>query len=708
MIRFANYDEFCRFNRKETFMDKNSAQRNLEQKEKQSNHFWLSCLFFPMALVYHEILLRIFDKENVFFTGALFPVILFALAAGFFLTLLFDLLPARKLSRICAIVLTALWTVYVCVEYCCKSYFKIYFGVGYMANMTGNVLHDFGGTMFEVILARIPFILLSLLPLLFLILGRMAIIPEQRKRRAVRWIFLILVVLFQLIGSLIGNFGPHRAQYTYNFNANDTLPQFGLASTLRLEAEYAIFGMPDLPDIDIDFMIDQSSVDHPQAILYDYNKLDIDFQGLVDSSSGTMQSMHRYFNAKVPTQKNEYTGMFAGKNLILITAEAFCPYAISEELTPTLYRLSHEGFVFDNYYQPGWGQSTTGGEFAVMTGLIPTWVNNQVSFYVSSRDSMPFALGHQFAALGYTTKAWHNNTYTYYDRDKTHPNLGYDYVGVGNGLSLTGGGVENWPYSDLEMMQKTVDEYLDPYVNNGTPFHAYYMTVSGHANWGWGNSMASKNRDAAVAAYPNASQPVQGYIAANLELEAAMTYLLERLDEAGALDDTVICMSADHYPYALVEEDRDYYQELSGIQDTEQDTSRYRNTLILWCGSMEQAVKISIPCSAVDIVPTLSNLFGLSYDSRLLSGRDILAPYTPSAVSSDMPLVILPTTAGNSWETAAGIYEAKTGVFTPNPGVTVPEYYVAVVNNMVDAKYTYAKAIIQYDYYNLVLGDQTE
>ena len=56
-------------------------------------------------------------------------------------------------------------------------------------------------------------------------------------------------------------------------------------------------------------------------------------------------------------------------------------YTSFEELTPTLYRLTHEGFVFSNYYQPGWGQSTTGGEFAVLTGLLPTWVGGDVSFW---------------------------------------------------------------------------------------------------------------------------------------------------------------------------------------------------------------------------------------------------------------------------------------------------------------------------------------
>ncbi len=97
--------------------------------------------------------------------------------------------------------------------------------------------------------------------------------------------------------------------------------------------------------------------------------------------------------ARTPSRRNQYTGMFAGKNLILLTAESFSPWFISQELTPTLYRLTHEGFVFSNYYQPGWGQSTTGGEFAVLTGLLPTWVGGDVSFWASRYDYMPLALG---------------------------------------------------------------------------------------------------------------------------------------------------------------------------------------------------------------------------------------------------------------------------------------------------------------------------
>ena len=256
------------------------------------------------------------------------------------------------------------------------------------------------------------------------------------------------------------------------------------------------------------------------------------------------------------------------------------------------------------------------------------------------------------------------------------------------------------------MLEATLDSYADTYLTTGQPFHAYYMTVSGHGSYNWGQSMAAKNRAAAEAAYPNASAPVQAYVAANLELEAALTYLVDQLETRGIADDTVICLSADHYPYALAETGVDYYAELTGRQDSDLDTSRYRNALILWCGGMDQPVTVDTPCSAVDIVPTLSNLFGLRYDSRLLSGRDILADnYDPASASGCIPLVVLPTPVGNSWATAAGVYEARTGTFTPAPGVTPEEGYVDAVNRLVSAKYTYARLIIQYDYYRIVLGE---
>lgn len=672
---------------------------HLEQTPQDAPKRSLWPLFFlPLVLIYHELLMHIFDRSTEFLGMPLVYILLFSAAMGLLLSALVDLLP-RKAAHIVTYVLCVGWTVLTCIEYCCKSYFKTYWGLGFVMQMTGNVVGNFFTTMLEIIVSRLPFILLAFVPLAALIVFRRRLLPGRQLRGRTRLLALAGFIVFQAAGSALCYTGEYKADYTYNFITDRAVPNFGLSASVRLEIQYALFGLPDAPVIEV---VDPEPEPSPEPVAYDYNKMDLDFEAesqLVGSQ--TLANMHKYFSSLTASQKNEYTGMFEGKNLIQITAEAFSPYVISKELTPTLYKLTHEGFVFKNYYQPGWGQSTTGGEFAAMTGVIPTWINNNLSFYVSHKDYMPFALGNQFRALGYTTVAYHNNAYTYYNRHLTHPNLGYDYYGQGNGLNITGPG---WPYSDLEMMELTAPTYIEDYVQNGKPFHAYYMTVSGHANWGWGNAMSAKNREAAVAAYPNASQPVQGYIAANLELEYALQYLLEQLEAAGIADDTVICLTADHYPYALVTDSGDYYQELSGLQDSELDISRYRNTLILWSGSMEQPVTVDTPCSSIDIVPTLSNLFGLTYDSRLLSGRDVFAEnYNASQASTCMPLVILPTNRGNSWITAAGTYDAKTRTFTPNPGITVADNYVDTVTALVDAKYSYARQLIQYDYAGVVL-----
>lgn len=665
----------------------------------------LNWIFFPLALLYHELLLRAFDTQNAFFRGTLVMVVLFSIATGLLLSLLVNLLHNRRLAQGLTLVVTALWTLLLCVEYCCRSYFKSYFSVGFICTMTGNVVTGFGSTIPGIVAQRLPFIIAALLPLALCILLRKRIVTEHRMSK---WSLLFVTavsVIFLLIGEGLARWGTYGDSYTYNFKTDAAVSQFGLHTAVRLEAEYALFGTPQ-PKLELPTQEDEPD-DPPAAttpVEYGYNALDIDFQALADSASDSaLRSMAQYFGSLTPSKKNEYTGLFQGKNLVLITAEAFSPWFISRELTPTLYKLTHEGFVCENYYQPGWGQSTTGGEYAVMTGLLPTWVGSNVSFYASANDDMPFALGNQLRALGYRTGAYHDNIYNYYNRDKTHPNLGYDYQGVGSGLTMTEDG--SWPYSDLEMVQNTIGDYIDGYVSDGTPFHVYYMTVSGHGSYGWGHAMAAKNRAKAQAAYPNASTQVQAYVAANLELENALSYLLEQLEAAGIAEDTVICMSADHYPYLLAEPETDYYNELRGVVDSERDTDRYRNALVLWCGGMENAVTVTEPCSAVDIVPTLSNLFGLEYDSRLLSGRDVLdKDYDAGSASGSIPLVILPTSSGNSWATAAGVFEASTRTFNARPGVTVEEDYVSRVNNIVALQYNYAQQLIARDYYRVALG----
>ena len=120
--------------------------------------------------------------------------------------------------------------------------------------------------------------------------------------------------------------------------------------------------------------------------------------------------MHEYFKNVTPTTKNMYTGMFEGYNLIWIVAEGFSSLALDETHTPTLCQLASEGFVFNNFYNPIWGVSTSDGEYVATTGLIPK--SGVWSYSRSSSNYMPFGFGNIFGKLGYECLAYHNHTYT--------------------------------------------------------------------------------------------------------------------------------------------------------------------------------------------------------------------------------------------------------------------------------------------------------
>ena len=159
----------------------------------------------------------------------------------------------------------------------------------------------------------------------------------------------------------------------------------------------------------------------------------------------------------------------------------------------------------------------------------------------------------------------------------------------------------------------------------------------------------------------------------------------------------------------LIERDKvDYYNDLRGFEDTENVTSRYRNTLLMWSGAIKEPIEVDTPCSSIDIVPTICNLFGLEYDSRLYSGRDIFATnYEADKYSNAIPLVVFANnkSQGNSWITPAGTYECSTKTFTPNEGIQVDEDYVSRVNRLVAAKINYSKLVIQEDYFKYIFPD---
>lgn len=418
-----------------------------------------------------------------------------------------------------------------------------------------------------------------------------------------------------------------------------------------------------------------------------YNWLPIDFATLNElSDTKELQKLTQYMAASKGTKKNEYTGMFEGYNLIFLTAEGFCPYAVDENLTPTLYKMIHSGFVFNDYYVPLWYTSTSDGEYTNLTGLIPD--QQMFSMRRSSDIEMPYTIAKYFLADGATATAYHNNTLSYYDRNRSHPNLGYEWRASKLGdlseaewgshvFEMEGAG--EWPASDYNMMVATMPEYI-----NDDYFHVYYMTVSGHMNYNFaGNKMSSKNKDL-VADLPY-NEEGRAYIACNIELDKALQYMIEELEKAGKLENTVICLSADHYPYAMEPGTLD---ELAGRKL--ENLEMYQNNLILWNSEME-TVEVNKPCSSIDLLPTLLNLFGFEYDSRLYAGRDIFSDCEPLVIFSD-----------RSFITDKVIYVKKTKEVIPRTDEAVTEEYVDSMKNEVKNRYNYSSGILNNNFYKYV------
>ena len=218
------------------------------------------------------------------------------------------------------------------------------------------------------------------------------------------------------------------------------------------------------------------------------------------------------------------------------------------------------------------------------------------------------------------------------------------------------------------------------------------MSVSGHSPYDLGgNQMAQKHWDQ-VQDLPY-SDPVKAYIAANLELEDAMTYLIDALEKAGIADDTVIVISADHFPYGLDDDaalgQTPYLDELYGYTVTNY-LERDHNRLIIWM----DPITVDTPVSSLDILPTLSNLFGTAYDSRLFPGRDVF--------SEVMPLVF---TMNYDWKTDLGTYLSASDTFLPNdPDQEISAEYIEQVKTIVRNKIRYCEAALDHDYFRHVFS----
>ena len=640
-------------------------------------------LFTFIILMFLEISFRILTNVTIFNISFLYVTLY-----NIFVSLLISFLVTwgnNKFNEVIYYVTIFIICFIYALQLCIYKMFGFYFDLS-LLSATDQVV-SFAGDGLKLILENIVGVMVLFLPfiILFIFIKRISIHKNEVKINIIKLISLVVVYLV-FIGTLyINGDGINSAKELY-FNVSNNelnIRKFGVLNAFRIDVKRSIFGFDvklDIPDDYVDPDKDDDEGDEVE-IVYDYNNLDIDFDSLIASETdSTVSMMHEYFKNESGTLQNEYTKYFEGKNLILFMAESFNEIAVREDITPTLYKLVNSGFKFNNFYTPTIS-STIGGEFQELTGLVAA--SGFLSPWKSGENYYPFGIATAFQNLGYNTYAYHNHTYTFQSRHKYLAALGFDnYMGCRNGLENEIN-CNQWPESDVEMIEATFDDYI----TSENPFMVYYVTVSGHGDYGFDYSaMARKHKD--DVANLNYSEKPLSYLAAQIELDQALELLIKKLDEAGELEDTVIALVGDHYPYYLS------LDEVNEIASYEKDSvvEINRSNFILWNSEME-TVEIEKIGSQIDVLPTIYNLFGVEYDSRLIIGKDIL--------STEPGLAIF---GNSSWVSDKGTYFASSGEFVSKDGSEVDSEYVKYMNNVVSNKITMSRYIMKYDYYRKVLG----
>ena len=619
-------------------------------------------------IIYLEIIYKSFVLNNLLSLNTI-SVIFFSLI-WILILFIFTSLFKERINKILAIIILSFLIILTLAQI---VYFNIYnsiFSFFSLTTGTGQVL-QFGKIIIDVIFRIWYVFLIVIIPFILFLKFNNKFFSYKRislKNASISLVSMVFV-LFGLVVYININSVINKLIYS-TYSSILTINKTGLLTMEIIDTYRYFFGFEEKMNYKEKYIIDDNEL---------YNVYNINFDELINRESNErIKLLYNYFDSVKPTKKNEYTGLFKNKNLILITAESFDTIAIDKDITPTLYKLSTNGVKFENYYQPIYPISTSDGEYMILMSLIPqegTW-----SFSKTSNLNMKYAIGNMFKNYDYLTYAFHNHDYNFYNRSKSHTNIGFNFIGCGNGLEEIMN-CNNWPSSDYEMIESTIDYYID----SNKPFLTYYMTVSGHLNYDFNsNDMVIKNKkEVENLDYSNS---IKSYYATHIELDKALELLINELERKNILDDTLIIISPDHYPYGLNTKQLNEVSEYNKCDKFE----KFHTSLIMYNPKLENIV-IEDTISSLDILPTIYNLFGIEYDSRFYVGKDIF--------SDDDHIVIF---SDRSWITNKGKYDSIKNKFISNSDEEVNKEYIDMINEIVSDKFSVSSTILDTNFYERV------
>ena len=639
-------------------------------------------IYLILSFIYYEIVFRIFNNLSYFNKNFLL-VIVFSILIGSLLSTAFSIL-SKKYHNLLLYITLFICSVYYSVQLCLSNFYGFYFSLSliHLSDQVG----DFAKDAVNVVLANSVGILFLLLPFIFALFFFRKYEHHPWDKKELTLNLIITQISLFLYCLLI--FMPFNRNSIYNRiykskNMSIKINELGVINSFLIDASNNMFGHSST------IIVDDKPVD--DVVHEDiFNVIDFDFEKANENTNNnTIKDLNNYFVSQKGSKQNQYTGYFKNKNLIYIMAESFNEIAVNKDLTPTLYKMIHSGFEFNDFYSATI-LSTIGGEFMELTGMYADY--DVLSIWRDGSNSYPMGLANSFKKQGYSTFAYHDSQYNFQDRDTYLNSIGFDnYEGCGNGLeSKMECRMNAWPPYDSDMIDGTINDYI-----NKNKFMVFYATVSGHGDYGFNtndttlNSHVSTKYEQLVRDYykdQSFNDHILAYVAGQIELDRALEKLLNHLERADKLDDTVIVLCGDHYPYYL---EFDEMSKLAGYQRDYQIECNSSNLIIY--NSRMHKISIDKPSCTMDILPTVYNLFSIPYDSRMIMGKDIL--------SDEEALVIL---NNGSWVSDYGKYYANEARFEASKQIEDEENYITGMNDKVNNRMLLTYYIMTNNYYDYI------
>lgn len=602
----------------------------------------------------------------------------------------------KWIANILTFLIVIIATIYAIAQAGFENYLGVYISIntssqlGAVKEYVRDYIASFNGIFYII---AIPLVLLIIYKILekFILKDKKLNIYTKKEDNIARIIALVFLVLFSgfYYASLSLRFMQNEIQlvktktlFKNPSNPNIAVNQFGVEMFGILDIKTALFPVNETSN-EVKFV----SKNNGNTEITDYTRTvdDTAWQNLNNNEANIdYKTLNNYFMSRNITDKNEYTGMFEGKNLIVIMMESVNNILLDENIYPNFAKLYKNGWYWENAYSPRNSCSTGNNEMTGMVSLYSIYRTCTANVYMNNKyEESIFGL---FNNKGYTTTSYHDYTEKYYYRSTIHKNMGSSkYYGVSDlGISYNNE-YKEWP-SDVLLMDKSSEIFTQ-----NSPFMAWITTVSPHQPYYADSELSKIYYDSfANTGYPS---NVKRYMSKLKVLDDSLGEILKILEEKGILDDTVIVLYADHYPYGLTNSDISKVLGDGINKYNEVD----RTPFVIYNSKMTPKT-YSEYTSYVNVLPTVANLFNLDYDPRLYMGTDLLS-------SSYQNRVVF---ADGSWQTPVGFYYASTGRISYFNDDRYTNDEIVNINTDVDNMIKYSNLAIKTNYFEHLFNEKNK